>query len=95
MYKPGDWFAICDSCGFKFYASQLKKRFDGFMVCSKDWESQHPQEFVRSIPERPALPWARPDIDGVDVDVDYISESIGAQDTEAEITPDGDFNNGT
>ena len=29
-YKSGDWLAICDSCGRKFKASQLRERWDGF-----------------------------------------------------------------
>lgn len=59
-FKKGDWNAICDVCGFKFKASQLRKRWDGFMVCSVDYEERHPQDLLR-IPrsERP-LPWARP-----------------------------------
>ena len=59
-YKPGDWLADCDVCGFTYYASELRKRWDGFMVCSSDYEERHPQDLLR-IPrsERP-IPWARP-----------------------------------
>src|SRR3990167_10513331 len=60
-YKPGDWNAICDVCGFKFKASQLRKRWDGLMVCDIDWESRHPQELIRPIPDDPKLPWTRPE----------------------------------
>ena len=45
--RDGDWNAICDECGKKFKASQLKLRWDGFMVCQRDWEPRHPQDFVR------------------------------------------------
>lgn len=47
-YKPGDYNAICDGCGFKFKASMLKKRWDGYMVCEKDWEPRHPQDLVEA-----------------------------------------------
>lgn len=59
--KLGDWNAICDSCGRKFKASQLRKRWDGFMVCKDDWEPRHPQDFVRAVPDRQAVPWVRPE----------------------------------
>ena len=29
----GDWNAICDRCGFKFKASELKKTWDNLYVC--------------------------------------------------------------
>lgn len=60
-FKSGDWNAICDVCGFKFKASELRERWDGLKVCSMDWELRHPQELARPIPDEPALPWTRPD----------------------------------
>ena len=48
----GDSNAICDVCGFKKKQSQLKKRWDGAMVCSEDWESRHPQDMIKARPER-------------------------------------------
>ena len=63
-YKPGDWNAICDVCGFKFKASQLLKRWDGLMVCMDDFETRHPQDFIRPIKERNSVPWTRPRPEG-------------------------------
>lgn len=60
-YKAGDYNAICDVCGFKFKASSLRKRWDGFMVCHKDFEIRHPQDFVRGIKDTQSLPWTRPE----------------------------------
>lgn len=60
-WKSGDWNAICDSCGFKFKASELKKRWDGFMVCEQDFETRHPQDFIRPLPDQKSLPWTRPE----------------------------------
>jgi len=48
----GDSNSICDSCGFKFKHSQLRKRWDGAMVCSKDFELRHPQDTIKIRPER-------------------------------------------
>ncbi len=59
-YKHGDWNAVCDSCGFQFKASQLRKRWDGFMVCKDDWEARHPLDFIKTPRERISTPWARP-----------------------------------
>lgn len=56
----GDWNAICDVCGFKFKASQMRKRWDGLMVCRADYEVRHPQELRRAITENISVPWSRP-----------------------------------
>jgi hypothetical protein len=58
--KIGDHNAFCDVCGFKFKASELRKRWDNMMVCTEDYEVRHPQDFIRGIKERPAPPWSRP-----------------------------------
>ncbi len=55
----GDSNAICDCCGFKFKQSQLRKRWDGAMVCSKDFELRHPQDSLKAVPERNAIRDAR------------------------------------
>jgi hypothetical protein len=68
----GDWNAICDRCGFKFKASELKKTWDNLYVCEKDWELRHPQDFLKSRRDDQAVPWTRPDNDneagGVDIE---------------------------
>jgi hypothetical protein len=55
----GDWNAICDMCGKKFKASMLKKRWDGAMVCEMDFETRHPQDFVRGVTDIQTPPWSR------------------------------------
>lgn len=60
-YKSGDWQAICDSCGRKYLASELKKRWDGLMVCWQDWEPRQPQDFVKAQIDKQAVPWSRPE----------------------------------
>lgn len=59
-YKPGNWNAICDVCSFKFKATELKKRWDGLMVCSKDFELDHPQKYLKVREDRTSVPWVRP-----------------------------------
>jgi len=59
-WKSGDWDAVCDVCGFKYKASELKLRWDGLYVCQPDWEIRQPQDFVRGIPDQQTPPWTRP-----------------------------------
>ena len=59
-YKPGQWNALCDVCGFKFKSTDLKKRWDGLMVCHNDFEYDHPQKFLRVRERSQGLPWSRP-----------------------------------
>lgn len=69
-YKSGDWNAICDVCGERYKASELKKRWDGLMVCKYDWEPRHPQEQIRHVPKDPRpLPWTRPRPEDIHINV--------------------------
>ena len=61
--KLGDWNAICDVCGFKYKASTMLKRWDNLMVCKKDYEVRHPQDFIRGIADNPSVSWSRPETD--------------------------------
>ncbi len=58
-YKAGNWNAICDVCGFKFKATEMKKRWDGLMVCEKDYELDHPQKYLRVREDKTSVPWVR------------------------------------
>lgn len=58
-FKLGDWNALCDYCGFKFKGSELKKTWQGYWACPKDWEPRQPQDFARSIAEHPTPPFVR------------------------------------
>ena len=60
-FVSGTWNALCDECGFKFKATDLRMRWDGMFVCSKDWEPQHPQDFVRGRVDKQRVDIARPD----------------------------------
>lgn len=91
-YKPGDWWAICDSCGRKFKASQLRKRWDGLMVCSEDWNPRQSLDFVRPNPDKITVPWTRPRPADVFIPVTYnerLYENVSIEDT---VTTAADFN---
>lgn len=80
-FKSGDWSVICDSCGFKFKASQLRKRWDGFYVCAADWEPRHPMDFLKTPDESKPLPWTRPEPTDTFIAPTYIATTVGNQDT--------------
>lgn len=68
LYRPGDFYLICDECGFKVRASETRKRWDGRRVCSKDWEPRHPQDFVRGRRDKQRVPEPRPEPADVFID---------------------------
>lgn len=59
-YKPGDWWIICDVCGFKIKASKSRHRWDGLIVCKEDWEARHPMDFIKTPTDKIAVPYSRP-----------------------------------
>lgn len=88
-FKHGDWNALCDVCGWKFKASQLKKRWDGFMVCEQDWEVRHPQDFIKAFPDGNNVPWVRKDPGAATYDGDSFVEVSYPDEPEAK--PAGTF----
>lgn len=90
-YKHGDWNAVCDSCGFEFKASELRERWDGFMVCKEDWEPRHESDFFRVRPDDSSVPWSRPEptdnTTGTDVSGNSLHPAVNT-DTQTSI-PDG------
>jgi len=62
-WKPHDWVAICDVCGFKFHASALRERWDGLRVCKDDWEMRHPADSAKPVVRESPIPWSSPDDD--------------------------------
>lgn len=59
-FVPGQWNAICDRCGGNFKSGELRRTWQGFMVCAKDWEPRHPQDFVRGVKDDMTPQWTRP-----------------------------------
>src|SRR5574341_879122 len=91
-YKPGDWNAICDVCGWKFKASELLKRWDGAMVCKADFETRHPQEVIK-LPVETNIPWSRPEPAAIYTDdPGYVATTVGVQ---GGAVPEGTFNEET
>lgn len=76
----GGYNAICDDCGLKYKASELRRRpTDGAMVCRWDWEPRHPQEFVRAINDTHKLPFTRPEVAEVNIGPDINCDAFDFQ----------------
>jgi hypothetical protein len=58
-FKRGSWNVICDVCGVRHKADQVRKRWDGLMVCAEDWETDHPQKFLRVRSDPKPVPFVR------------------------------------
>ncbi len=76
-FTSGQWNALCDRCGFKFKSSELKKDWQGLMVCPKDYEARHPQDFIKVRPEKAIPEWTRPRTEDVFTEVCYLWELSG------------------
>lgn len=76
QWVSGQWSALCDVCGFKFKARDLKQRWDGYMVCREDFELRHPQESIRVLPDQNKLPWTRPEPNDTFITVNYIPQIL-------------------
>ena len=61
FYSHGNPNYICDRCGQKFKRSQIRKTWDGFMVCHYDYEIRHPQDFLKSRYDKQSFADPRPD----------------------------------
>ena len=62
-FKPGSHNAICDICGFKFKAEQLRRTWDGYMACTvnKCWNPRQPQDYVRGVLDNQSVEISRPE----------------------------------
>lgn len=63
-FRPGDYWMSCDRCGIDYRQSQMKKEWNGLIVCDECWEPRHPQDFVRASKDQIATPagFTRPEV---------------------------------
>ena len=59
-FVSGEFNLLCDVCSKKIKASDAKQRWDGFIVCPTDFESRHPQDFVKARTDKITVPFTRP-----------------------------------
>lgn len=60
-YSPGDFWRICQRCGFKCRQSNTAKEWTGLIVCMACFEPRHPQDFVRGRKDIQTVPDPRPE----------------------------------
>ena len=79
--KLGDYNAICDSCGRKFKASTMHRRWDGLFVCKEDFEYKHPQLSLKVRGDKQQVPVPRPEpVQDTFINVCYVWQSSGYSD---------------
>lgn len=59
VYIPGDYYLLCDVCGFKKRRTECLERWDGAMVCREDFEERHPLDLIRPRADRQNVRAAR------------------------------------
>lgn len=79
-YKQGSWNIICQRCGFKKKAEEVKKEWTGLMVCHPCFEHRHPQDFLRGRQEKIGVPYSVPESTDTFVTVTYVDSTVGTQD---------------
>lgn len=79
-YKKREWNVICDVCGRRYKSGIMRKRWDGFVVCPQDYETDHPQKYIQSqsdpIPVNAELIRAEPTDTFITVCTAYTSQAI-------------------
>ena len=82
-YITGDYYILCDDCGRKLRSSSARKRWDGLMVCQKDWEPRHPSDLLHvARTDRQAVrnPRPRPEpvyLSAFPADVEWLKDTQG------------------
>ena len=71
-FLKGAWNVICDRCGQKYKAQELRKEWTGLMVCEGCWEPRHPQDFLRTSPDIMSVPYVRPRTEDVFVNIPLV-----------------------
>jgi len=60
-YAPGEWNVYCQRCGRKIKSSKARKEWDGLWTCPQCYDERQPQDLVRGIADRQAVPFAAPE----------------------------------
>lgn len=76
-FRSGDYSAVCDRCGFGFYASELRKEWTGLRVCRECFDYKHPQLNVRGVADKIRPPWTRPEPPDVFVEPNQVTYNNG------------------
>lgn len=59
-YESGNYWMVCDRCGFDYRRSNMKEEWNNLWVCKECWEPRHPQDKLRSKKDKQSVQDARP-----------------------------------
>lgn len=60
VYVAGDYYVLCDICGFKKRRTECSKDWEGKIVCTATClDQRNPQDYIQAMPERQAVVDAR------------------------------------
>jgi hypothetical protein len=57
--RAGDYYAVCDECARRFWASTMKVRWDGAFVDDDCWEPQNEGDKSKVVREKRNVPISR------------------------------------
>lgn len=55
-YLDGGWNLICQRTGKKIKNTDAQKEWNNLIVRKESWEPRHPQDLIRSRPDRQQVP---------------------------------------
>lgn len=61
FYDHGNPNKVCDGCGQKYKASEMRETWDHKWMCPYDWERRQPQDKLRSFPDKQSIEDPRPE----------------------------------
>ena len=76
-FKKGSYNIICDVCGVRSKANEVRKRWDGLIVCAKDWEPDHPQKYLRVPSDPKQVPFVRSEPQDTFVNICFVDTKSG------------------
>ena len=60
VFVAGDYYLLCDICGFKKRRSECAKDWEGKVVCASTClDQRNPQDYIAPVYERQSVPDAR------------------------------------
>ena len=60
VYISGDWYVLCDICGFKKRRTECSKDWEGKIVCTSTClDQRNPQDYIAPAPDKQDVPDAR------------------------------------
>jgi hypothetical protein len=76
-FKHGSWNIICDVCGVRYKSDEVRKRWDGLIVCQNDWEADHPQKYLRVQSDPKQVPFIRHEPQDTFVEICFLDTKSG------------------